>query len=57
MVDEMKTASALVRRIEAGQAEPISDREREQLNELLATYSRRFGEAEGRRLAESLHSA
>ena len=57
MVDEMKTASALVRRIEAGQAEPISDREREQLDELLATYSRRFGEAEGRRLAESLHSA
>jgi hypothetical protein len=35
--------SSLQRRIAAGQAEPISDRERAQLQELREVYIRRFG--------------
>ena len=38
-----KKASSLQRRIAAGKAEPISDRERAQLQELRQAYSRRFG--------------
>jgi hypothetical protein len=34
----------LHRRIAAGEADPISDREREQLQELRAAYIERFGE-------------
>lgn len=39
----MKTTSSLQRRIAEGKAEPISDREREQLQELRKMYVHRFG--------------
>jgi hypothetical protein len=38
-----KRAGSLQRRIAAGKAEPISDREREQLQELRQAFVRRFG--------------
>ncbi|NQX18072.1 hypothetical protein [Rathayibacter sp. VKM Ac-2857] len=44
MVEVIRRANSLQRRIAAGQADPISDREREQLEELRRTFIRRFGE-------------
>ncbi len=41
--DEGRALSALQRRILAGKADPISDREREQLAEIRDMYYRRFG--------------
>lgn len=38
-----RRANSLQRRIAEGKAEPISDRERDQLEELRQTYIRRFG--------------
>ncbi|MDP9696135.1 UNVERIFIED_ORG: hypothetical protein J2X79_003714 [Arthrobacter globiformis] len=38
-----KKVGSLQRRIAAGKAEPISDRERAQLEELRQVYIRRFG--------------
>ncbi|MGP6206237.1 hypothetical protein ACQVDU_14975 [Microbacterium sp. F2] len=43
MGEVTKKASSLQRRIAAGKAEPISDRERAQLQELRQVYVRRFG--------------
>lgn len=43
MVKMTKRASGLQRRIAAGKAEPISERERAQLQELREAYVRRFG--------------
>ncbi|WP_404473444.1 hypothetical protein [Microbacterium aerolatum] len=40
---KMKQSSSLQRRIAEGKAEPISDLEREQLQQLRAIYVRRFG--------------
>ena len=42
--------SALRRQIAAGEAEPISDREREQLELMRQAYERRFGEEAARRV-------
>lgn len=39
----MADAGSLQRRIAAGEADPISERERAQLQELRETYIRRFG--------------
>ncbi|WP_161804399.1 hypothetical protein [Microbacterium sp. GCS4] len=38
-----KVKSGLQRRIDSGRAEPISDRERAQLQEIREIYIRRFG--------------
>jgi hypothetical protein len=46
--------SDLQRRIASGEADPISDREREQLAELVAIYERRFGSASAERLKRSI---
>ncbi|MCJ1703793.1 hypothetical protein MT351_08325 [Rathayibacter sp. VKM Ac-2926] len=43
VVEVIRRANSLQRRIAAGQADPISDREREQLEELRQTFVRRFG--------------
>lgn len=43
MAEVSKSAGSLQRRIAAGKAEPISDREREQLQELRQAFVRRFG--------------
>ena len=40
---KFRTVSSLQRRIKAGEADPISDREREQLEEIRQVYIRRFG--------------
>jgi hypothetical protein len=40
----MKRVGALAQRIAEGKADPISDREREQLQEMRQAYVRRFGE-------------
>ncbi len=42
---KMKQSSSLQRRIAEGKAEPISELEREQLQQLRAIYVRRFGKA------------
>ncbi|MCP2031132.1 hypothetical protein L1277_001223 [Okibacterium sp. HSC-33S16] len=57
MVQKENKPSALQRRIEAGKAEPISDRERAQLAQLRATYAKRFGAKAERRLSDALRSA
>lgn len=42
---KMKKSSSLQRRIAEGKAEPISELERAQLQQLRAIYVRRFGKA------------
>jgi hypothetical protein len=42
--DAEKSAKRLHQRIASGEAEPISDREREQLKEIRAIYKARFGD-------------
>lgn len=54
MVD--KKRGALASRIAAGKAEPISERERDQLQELKDTYARRFGPEKAERLSKSLRT-
>lgn len=54
MVD--KRRGALASRIAAGKAEPISERERDQLQELKDTYARRFGSEKAERLSKSLRT-
>lgn len=49
--------SALQRRIAAGKAEPISEREKAQLAQLRATYAKRFGQDAANRLNESLRAS
>ena len=49
-----KKAGSLQHRIAAGKAEPISDRERAQLQELRQVYVRRFGkDPDTRRVAKT----
>ncbi|WP_160317628.1 hypothetical protein [Arthrobacter sp. RIT-PI-e] len=50
MAEVDKRVGSLQRRIAAGKAEPISDRERAQLEELRQVYVRRFGKEPDARL-------